>query len=288
MQVKDVFKRRGHVVDWLRLFEDAAWEIGERVTPLFGSEAAGKAYSRGAGGDVSKEVDLLAEETVIKTLEDSGVSCVLVSEECGVKRLGAGESSGYVVLDGIDGTTNAVHGLPFVATSLAFAEGPHLQDVRMGLVMDYSSNVIFHAEKERGAFREEKRLITSSVTDLHDAIISFEVGDPRERKDQMQSLLPILANAKKIRILGSTALELCYTASGALDAFIDVRTVARATDLAAAHLILAEAGGLSVTPAGRPLDLTLKATATTALIAAANPRLSKNILEWLGVEVEQG
>ena len=276
------------MVDWLRLFEDAAWEISERVKPLFGSEGAGKAYSRGAGGDVSKEIDLLAEQTVIKTLEDREVSCVLVSEECGVKRLGAGESSGYVVMDGIDGTTNAVHGLPFVATSLAYADGPHLKDVRMGLVMDYSRDMIFHAEKGRGAFREEERLKPSSITDLRDAIISFEVGNPRDREEQVQGLLPLLANAKKIRILGSTALELCYTASGALDAFIDVRGAARSTDLAAAHLILAEAGGRSVTPAGRPLDLALKATATTALIAAANPRLSKNILERLGVDLDQG
>jgi myo-inositol-1(or 4)-monophosphatase len=272
------------VVDWLRLFECAAWEIRERVKPLFGTEEGGKSFGRGAGGDVSKKIDLLAEEVVIKTLEDSGVSCVLVSEECGVKRLGVEERSGYVVMDGIDGTTNAVHGFPFVATSLAFAEGPRLKDVRLGLVMDFSRDMIFHAEKGRGAFRGEKRLKAASVTGLRDAVISFELGYQRDREKQIQCLLPILANSKKIRILGSTALELCYIASGALDAFIDVRGVARATDLAAAQLILAEAGGVSVTPEGRLLDLALNVTSTASIIAASNPFLCKNILERLGVD----
>jgi myo-inositol-1(or 4)-monophosphatase len=276
------------VVDWLRLFECAAWEICERVKPLFGSEEGGKSFSKGAGGDVSKKIDLFAEEIVIKILEDNGVSCVLVSEECGVKRLGGKESSGYVVMDGIDGTTNAVHGLPFVATSLAFAEGPRLKDVKMGLVMDFSMDTIFHAEKGGGAFRDEKRLKTASITDFRDAIISFELGYQKNREKAIRRILPILANSKKIRILGSTALELCYIASGALDAFIDLREVVRATDLAAAQLILAEAGGMSVTPAGRLLDLTLNATATASIIATSNPLLCKNILERLGVDQNKG
>ncbi len=275
------------VVDWLRLFKDTAWKIRNRVTPLFGHESAGTTYSKGAGGDVSTAIDLLAEETVIETLEDHEVSCVLVSEECGVKRLGTGESRGYVIIDGVDGTTNAVHGLPFVATSLAYAEGPRLQDVQVGLVMDLTRSLIFHAVKKKGAFRGATRLKTSSVINLEDAIISFEVGQPRNRERQVQKLRNILAHAKKIRILGSTALELCYTAAGTLDAFIDVRGYARATDLAAANLILAEAGGLSVTPAGCTLNLPLKATATTALLAAANSRLCKNLRKRLSRDYDK-
>ena len=276
------------MVDWLRLFECAAEEIRERVKPLFGSEEGGKSFGRGAGGDVSKKIDLLAEEIVIKTLEGRGVSCILVSEECGVKKLGVEESSGYVVMDGIDGTTNAVHGLPFAATSLAFSKGPCLKDVQLGLIMDFSSNTIFHAEKGKGAYRNEKRLKPASITGLRDALISFELGDQRDREQQIHRLLPILANSNKIRILGSTALELCYIASGALDAFIDVRGGARATDLAAAQLILVESGGVSVTPSGRLLDLALNATAMTSIIAASNPILCKNIVERLDIDQNKG
>lgn len=276
------------MIDWLRLFECVAWEICEKVKPLFGSEKGGKTLGRGAGGDVSKMIDVLAEEIVIKTLEDRGVSCVLVSEECGIKRLGEGESSGYVIIDGIDGTTNAVHGLPFVATSLAFAEGPHLKDVQMGLVMDFSRNTIFLAEKGRGAFQDKKRLNTSSVTTLRNAIISFELGYQCDREKQIRRLTPILANSKKIRILGSTALELCYIASGALDAFIDLRGAARATDLAAAKLILAEAGGQSVTFSGRPLNIALKDISTASILATSNLLLCNNILKKLRVNHNNG
>ena len=276
------------MVDWLRLFECAAWDICERVKPLFGSEKGRKPFGRGAGGDVSKMIDVLAEEIVLKVLEDRGVSCVLVSEECGIKKLGEGESIGYVIIDGIDGTTNAVQGLPFVATSLAFAEGPHLKDVKMGLVMDFSRDTIFHAEKGRGAFQDDKRLKTSSVTTLRNAVISFELGYQCDREKQIRSLTPLLVNSKKIRFLGSTALELCYIASGALDAFIDVRGAARATDLAAAQLILAEAGGLSVTSIGHPLNITLKATSKVSIISTSTLLLCNNILEKLKVNQNKG
>lgn len=233
-------------------------------------------------------IDVLAEEIVLKVLEDRGVSCVLVSEECGIKKLGEGESIGYVIIDGIDGTTNAVQGLPFVATSLAFAEGPHLKDVKMGLVMDFSRDTIFHAEKGRGAFQDDKRLKTSSVTTLRNAVISFELGYQCDREKQIRSLTPLLVNSKKIRFLGSTALELCYIASGALDAFIDVRGAARATDLAAAQLILAEAGGLSVTSIGHPLNITLKATSKVSIISTSTLLLCNNILEKLKVNQNKG
>ena len=64
--------------------------------------------------------------------------------------------------------------------------------------------------------------------------------------------------------------------------------VARATDLAAAQLILAEAGGVSVTPEGRILDLALNATSTASIIAVSNPLLCKNMLERLGVDQNRG
>jgi myo-inositol-1(or 4)-monophosphatase len=48
---------------------------------------------------------------------------------------------------------------------------------------------------------------------------------------------------RRIRILGCVSLELCYVASGKLDAFVDVRGSLRLTDVAAGKLIVEEAGG---------------------------------------------
>lgn len=266
------------MVDWLRIFEYIAWEIHDRIKPLFGSEVSGRVLGRGVGGDLSRMIDFLAEKIVVKILMDLGVSCILVSEECGFKRIDGGEDVGYVVLDGVDGTTNAVHGLPFASTSLAFANGPQLKDVKVGLVMDFSRDKIFYAEWGGGAFLDEKRLKASSTIDIREALISFELSFPSERKEKIQCLLPLLARSGKIRLLGSSALELCYIASGSLDAFVDLRGVSRATDIAAAYLILKEAGGVMVSPGGGRLNIDLKPLSRSSFVAASNQKLCERIL----------
>ena len=74
---------------------------------------------------------------------------------------------------------------------------------------------------------------------------------------KIQKLIPrlmsIIERTKHIRHLGANALELCYVADGTTDAFIDIRGKLRTTDMAAAWLIIQEAGGTITTPEGKPL-----------------------------------
>ena len=121
------------MVDWLKLFQEIADKIQREARPLFGSEKAAESMGRGAGGDISKYVDTLAEDIVVKTLEAEKISCTLITEESGKLEIGGGGES-HVVIDSIDGTTNAIRGIPFVATCLAHASGSRLSDVDVGLV----------------------------------------------------------------------------------------------------------------------------------------------------------
>ena len=138
------------MVDWLKLFQGAATEIRREAQPLFGSAKAKESQGRGAGGDVTRFVDALAEDIVLKTLIDNHVPCILVSEERGTQQVHGGGND-YVVLDGIDGTTNALQRVPFSATSIAHATGPTLEDVDVGLVMDLNSGATFKAQRGKGA-----------------------------------------------------------------------------------------------------------------------------------------
>jgi len=114
------------MTNWLQLFKEATEEVLKEIKPFLGSERANKAMGRGAGGDITKYIDRLAEETVIKTLETNNVSCTLISEECGVRKLGE-ECSDHVILDSIDGTTNATRSIPFVCTSIAHSKSDSLK-----------------------------------------------------------------------------------------------------------------------------------------------------------------
>lgn len=267
-----------NIVDWIRLFGNAAAEIRRETRPLFGSEKAKQEQGRGAGGDVTRFIDALAESIVIRTLQDNHASCVLVSEEKGTQQICEAEGDDYVVLDAIDGTTNALHRIPFSATSIAHAKGNMLRDVDVALIMELNTGDTYWAEKDGGAYEGENRIHPSEVTCLEDSIVSVELTYGRDFRGLMRRLVPIMASTSKLRQLGSTALESVLVASGALDAFIDLRGLSRAVDLAAATLVVREAGAYIVAPDGEDLDMELRADARTSFVVAGNQTLLREII----------
>ncbi len=69
----------------------------------------------GAGGDVSSRLDLFAEKIFVKHL---GMFGTIESEESGV--IGeTGGSGGYIIIDPIDGSSNALSAFPYYGSSVA-------------------------------------------------------------------------------------------------------------------------------------------------------------------------
>ncbi len=64
----------------------------------------------------------------------------------------------------------------------------------------------------------------------------------------------VLKYARKVRIMGSSALEICLVADGSLDFYIDFRGISRICDFAAAYLIVKEAGGFFINDKGRAIS----------------------------------
>lgn len=252
----------------------------KEVLALFGSVEAKAGFGIGAGGDVIKKIDLAAENALIQTLQEADVSCTLISEEAGTREIGSNPSSFYLTTDPLDGTTNAVRGAPFMAISLAVSQRPYLRDVETALVCDPVHDVTYIAERGRGAFRNREGIQPSSVTSLEDAIMGVDFNTLKIR-ELMPRLISLLEKTKHLRHFGADALELCYVADGKTDAFIDIRGKLRVTDIAAAYLILREAGGIMVTPKGNELDVALDAAKRVAFVAAANKTIHAKIQRLL-------
>jgi len=240
-----------------------------QVLALFRSAGAGVGYGVGAGGDVMKKIDLVAEKALIATLEDHSVSCTLISEETGIKKVGPEPSEFYITTDPLDGTTNALRGIPFVATSIAVSKVPNLQGVETALVADLFHDVTFIAQKGQGALRNGERIKPSSTSSLDEAVIGVDFNTLKI-KELVTRLAALLERTKHLRHLGANALEICYVADGTIDAFLDLRGKLRVTDIAAAYLILQEAGGLMVTPEGTEMSIPLAPTQRVSFIATAN------------------
>ena len=85
-----------------------------------------------------------------------------------------------------------------------------------------------------------------------------------------------------MRILGSVAIELCYVAQGIYDAFLDVRGNQRITDLAAAKLIVEEAGGVVTNEYGQPLCGKLNVLERTSIVASGNKNIHQELIRIIG------
>ncbi|MFP3984999.1 MAG: inositol monophosphatase family protein [Candidatus Bathyarchaeia archaeon] len=266
-------------MDWLELLTETTQHIKATVTPLIKTSDAQKTYGIGAGGDPKKHIDLQAEKALIETFEEHSVDFILISEESGNKYYGTNPTN-YVTVDPIDGTTNILRGIPFACTSIAISKAPRLDAVEAAIVTDLFHDITYLAQKNLGAYRNYQKIAPSQTNNLTEVVIGIDLNTYKVA-ELSAKLNQLLTQTKHVRHLGANALELCYVADGTTDVFIDVRGKLRTTDIAAAALIIKEAGATITTLQNTPLTSPLSPTETVAFIATGNSMLHQTILKTL-------
>lgn len=233
----------------------------------------------GAGGDRTKLADLTAEKAVVETLLENGISFTLISEESGTQKFGDKPDACYATVDPIDGTTNFVRFLPFFCTSIAISDKPVSSRVFAACVTDLFHDITYTAFKDKGAFRDGKKIKPSTTRslDADETVIGLDLNTYK-LKSAAPQLSNLIQETRHIRHFGANALELCYVADGLTDAFIDLRGRLRATDVAAGFFIINEAGGILTSPQGKPIDLKLDPRETVKFVASGNKEIHRRIL----------
>jgi myo-inositol-1(or 4)-monophosphatase len=182
--------------------------------------------------------DLVADEVALGLLGAAGVA--VLSEESG--RSGPAGAPLVVVVDPLDGSTNAAQGIPWYATSLCLldAEGP-----RVAMVADQARSVTFSAVRGRGAWRDGVAIEPTSCRQAEQAMVALS-GFPARSLGWRQ-----------YRALGAAALDLCLVASGVVDAYVDCSRDAHGPwDYLGGMLVCQEAGAVVVDADGRDLAVT--------------------------------
>ena len=253
-------------------------EVDEAISPLVGKKESGETVKMGADGTPTKMIDVIAEEKVIEILKNTGKSLTLVSEEIGELKIGKDSSEVVFVVDPLDGTINALKNIPFYGISIAIADASiksvnslTLQDIEIGFVKNLATGDIYEAVKREGSSLNGENTVPSSRKNMAGSSIGAYVRGAMNRMNE------ICKTVRRIRLLGSVATELCYVADGTYDAFLDIRGNLRVVDIAAAKLIVEEAGGIVTNEHGKRLDNKLKVTERTSLIAAGNQNIHKDI-----------
>ncbi len=229
--------------------------------------ALDRVIKEGAGGDFTKMIDLVAEEAAVSYLQGADFSGRLLSEELGEKRFG---SSDYplLILDPVDGTTNATRGISFYSVSVAAASGPSLSSILAGAVLELPSGRLFSAEKGKGAYLDGRRIGIKENPDLRDGLIGVDFN-VRGDREKMSELIELCLYVRHSRNMGSAALMLCYVAAGALDLYVDNRGMLRVTDVAAPYIILREAGASVTDLRGADLECDLSLCDRISIIAGS-------------------
>jgi myo-inositol-1(or 4)-monophosphatase len=255
--------------DWLGLCRRAA-ESARAALAGFPSPAdRARETWRGEGGDMALAIDRAVEDAVLADLQDFGVGASVVTEERGNVEI-AGGGPLTVVVDPIDGSLNAKRDMPHHALSIAVASGGSMADVELGYVatLDRSAEE-FWARRGEGAWLGGERLDLSRTRGELE-VLGVESARPELVAAAGERLSA--TGARRLRMIGSIALSLCYVGAMRFDAMLSLRTC-RSVDAAAAQLVVREAGGVVSFPdagdLGAPLDLDMR----SRVFAAPTPDL---------------
>jgi fructose-1,6-bisphosphatase/inositol monophosphatase family enzyme len=202
--------------------------------------------------------DLAADAAALGVLERADVG--VLSEESGLQRP---ERDLLVVVDPLDGSTNAQRGIPWFAVSLCAvdAHGP-----LASLVVNLVDGTRFDARRGAGARRDGVPIRPSGVEHLRSAVIGLS-GFPARYLGWSQ-----------YRALGAAALDLCLVACGAIDGYIDCSRDAHGVwDYLGGALVCAEAGAVVGEALGRDLLVRDPGQKRTP-VAAATPALLDELL----------
>jgi fructose-1,6-bisphosphatase/inositol monophosphatase family enzyme len=198
--------------------------------------------------------DLAADAAALEVLGAADVG--VLSEESG---LHAPDRDVMVVVDPLDGSTNADRGIPWFATSLCAVDrdGP-----RVALVVDLPHGRTFTAIRGGGASVDGVPLEPTRCTSVAAAVVG------------VSGLPPEPLGWSQFRALGAIALDLCAVAEGTLDGYVDASTPSAhgAWDYLGGALVCAEAGARVADALGRDLTV-LDPTARRTPVAAATPEL---------------
>lgn len=247
----------GSVMSFFSLFDAITSAVTDVIQDMAGTEDAGVTVGMGADGTPTKAIDKVAEEIIFSHLRDADACGEVISEEAG--RCSIADADGVIILDPIDGTYNAIHGIPYYAISAAYMEEG---EVLSAYISNLGHHEVFTATRDGGAFLNNQSIHVSDVCELNAATVSLY-----GKRHHIEQITPIANTARRWRHLGASALELAYIGCGRIDAFVDMRGTLRYTDAAAGILICEEAGGRVTSVSGENVHFSEDVREGRAIVA---------------------
>lgn len=216
----------------------AAFEAAAAASALIVARGGADEVREKGRADLVTAVDEAAERAIAQVIRARFPGDRIVGEELSSEHVHAGRRW-YV--DPIDGTTNFVHGHPFVCVSIAFADE---DGVAAAVIQAPLLGETFHATRGGGAFLDGRPMRVTAADDPRRALLA--TGFPfKSGKGNLDAYMLLVADAVRgthdVRRAGSAALDLAFVAAGRVEGFFEIGLAP--WDVAAGMLLVHEAGG---------------------------------------------
>lgn len=248
-------------------------KLGRRAKKLIHEVDDGKErLEKNYFGDTSIRMDLVLEEMVKEEIKN--LNFQLITEERPEKS--NRECSGTVILDPLDGSKNYERGFPAYAFAIAGStkNNPTIKDMDAAVVVNLYDGTEYHAIKNGGTYKNGERIKLNEEIG-NPPLVSADFG-----LDEVSSskIFPILSKFAYMRMLGAATLEMAATASGIVDAYVDVRGKLLVTHTAGI-MLMKEAGIIISDKHGNEITQTLYQDTTFTIIASREKKLHKKLVE---------
>lgn len=255
-------------------------DAGSQVTEAYNRQRDGMEAQNKGREELYKELSKRVEEQIKAKLEFHFPTHEVLGREAGAAtKVDWDEDAITWFLDPLDGRYNFIHRMPLLSICLALV---HQRKTLVGIVYNPVTGDLYTGSPGRGAYKNGFRLKTSRQTRLDKSLVmtsggkdavlcspgALEKGKPADIGEVYIHNLNCMweAGVHGIRWLDAAALAICAVAEGASDIFVDYGL--NCWSLAAAVLILAEAGGAVQDPEDGPFQLMSR-----RVIGAASPEL---------------
>lgn len=186
--------------------------------------------------DIKLQLDVDSQQLLTEAILQRFPEHDILGEEGGE----GSTTGGYEwILDPIDGTVNLAYGIPHFCVSVACRKG---DEVLAGAIYDPVRDEMFSASRGGGAFLNGESIHVSSRKDIKQAIMALGFSKHSDSIDKCLELYHYYGpKARKLRAMGSAALDMAFISAGRLDVYIEQGI--KIWDIAAGWLLLEEAGG---------------------------------------------
>jgi myo-inositol-1(or 4)-monophosphatase len=215
------------------------------------------------------DIDKRSETMIIGMIKDRFPEHEIIAEESGKS---TGTSDYRWIVDPLDGTTNYTHGLPLFCVSIGVE---YKGEMIAGVIYDPMREELFSAEEGSGAFLNGKQIQVSSEARLIRSLLitGFPYNIHENPNRAIEHFNNFIYEAQAVRRLGSAAIDMAYVACGRAEGFWEVHL--HPWDMAAAIVIIREAGGMVTDFSGKPMNV------YTPNIVASNGKVHAELLRVL-------